>query len=109
MPEDVLIAITLKGRDEKGDETSQRYTCSFIPWGVLKRTMRFAKLNEGTEVGVETLDEMCAIVVELFGHQFTAEELEAGAAISDVIDVFTAITKHALALMPANPQTPPAG
>jgi len=58
---------------------------------------------------VETLDEMCAIVVELFGHQFTAEELDAGAEITDVIAVFTAITKHAAAMMPANPQTPPAG
>lgn len=108
MPEEAVISLTLKQRGEQG-EVKRVFTRSFIPWGVLKRTMKFAKLNENADIGVETLDEMCAIVVELFGHQFTAEELDAGAEITDVIAVFTAITKHAAAMMPANPQTPPAG
>ena len=108
MPEDgAVISLTLNKRNENGEE-QRTFTRSFIPWGVLKRTMKFAQLNATAEIGIETLDEMCAILVELFGHQFTAEELEAGADIVDVIAVFTAITKRAAAMMPANPQTPPA-
>lgn len=104
MPEP--IQITLYGED---DEPIKTYTRSIIPWGLLKKAAKLSSLigENAEDAGVEAaVSEVSAFVVEIFGNQFTVEELEQGADVGEIVAVLQAIVARASGLVKANPTLP---
>lgn len=99
-------AIRLTFYDES-DEVIREYSRIIIPWGILKRALRLAKDNNLEEPDEALLDELSALVVEVFGGVFTADELEKHADMMDIISVFQQVISKARNVIPENP-TPPA-
>mgnify|MGYP005813743775 CR=1 FL=1 len=103
------IVLTLY--DPKTDELKARYQRSFIPWKVLKEAVKISSLTSGkkndeTEYSEEMVDQISNLVISVFGDQFSREDLENGADITELIAVFNQIIAKANGIQ-ANP--PPAG
>lgn len=99
------ITLTLYGAN---DEVVGEYSRTIIPWGILKRAIRLSKSMDKENPADEDMDAIAGLVVEVFGNQFTVEDLSNGADVSEMVTVLTAIMSKANAVMPANP-TKPAG
>jgi hypothetical protein len=98
------ITLTLyDAQDEKVGE----FTRTIIPWGILKRAVRLSKTMNKEDPSEEDMDALAGLVVEIFGNQFSVEDLDNGADVSEMVAVLTAIMSKANAVMP-NP-TRPAG
>jgi hypothetical protein len=106
MPEP--IKLTLYGQD---DEELKTYERRIVPWGLLKKASRLAgQLDVGAEgaEGAEALiSDVSQFVVEVFGGQFTVEELEAGADLGEILSVMQAIVSRASGMVKANPTLRP--
>lgn len=99
------IEITLYGPD---DEVIKDFSKLVVPWKILKRAMRLIKLQNKDEADLteEDIDSIADLVVEAFGGQFTRQDLDNGADISDMMSVLQMIVNKAQGLLPN--QTPPA-
>lgn len=95
------IKITLY--ESGNQEVKQEYSCLIIPWGVLKKAIALTKSIDEENVGVEDLDAIAALVVQAFGNQFTVQDLDAGADISEMLTVLQSIVARAGALITENP------
>lgn len=106
MPEP--IKLTLYGEN---DEEIKTYERRIVTWGLLKKASRLAGQMdggaEGTEGAEALVSEVSQFVVEVFGGQFTVEELEAGADLGEVMAVLQAIVSRASSLVKANPTPRP--
>lgn len=101
MPE--LMRITLY--DPETNEVKGEFSRSIVPWGIMKRAIRLAgKLDKG-QMTDDVVDELTGLVVDVFGRQFTAADLENGAEVSEMLTVLNTVIAKAGALAP-NP-TPP--
>jgi hypothetical protein len=103
---EILAPIELKlyGSD---DEVKATYHRSKIPWGLLKKAVRLANLNLNPDsLSEEDVDAIAGLVVEVFGDQFTIEDLDAGADLNEMLAVVQAIVKRASSLVKANPIPP---
>lgn len=99
------ICITLYGADDEPIKTYERYT---LPWGILKRALRFAKTAGNLDdVSEDLIDEMGGVVCQVFGEQFTLQELEAGADAGEILSVFQQIVSRARSLVPESSSTDP--
>lgn len=121
------ITLTLYG---PGDEKLKTYERSIIPWGVLKKATRLAKLIEDQEIDSDSAEEktqpkkwlsflakdkpeptteeqqmeaISQFVVDLFGNQFTVKELESGADVGEIMTVFQAVLTRANGAVQSNP------
>lgn len=109
----------------KNDEPAREFSRSFIPWALLRKASRladqmgdekpakkkrwFSFLLPEKDLSPEE-QQMLLIsefVVELFGHQFSVQELENGADIGEVMSVFQSILTRANATVRGNPTPPP--
>jgi len=99
------ITLTLYGAN---DEKVGEYSRTIIPWGILKRAIRLSKSMDKENPTDEDMDALAGLVMEVFGNQFTVEDLDNGADVSEMVAVLTAIMSKANAVMPKNP-TQPAG
>jgi|SRR5271157_1311203 len=99
------IQITLYGPD---DEVIKECSKLVVPWKILKRAMRLIQLQNKNETDLteEDIDSIADLVVEAFGNQFTRQDLDDGADITDMMSVLQMIVNKAQGLIP-NP-TPPA-
>ena len=80
---------------DKDNEEKARFTRSFVPWKMLKKAI---KINQGLnpdEMTEADIDAVASLVVEVFGDQFTIEELDNGADVSDMLAVLQAIIARA--------------
>ena len=90
-----------------GDEKKNEYRRLIVPWGFLKRAVRLSKnLGNGKKVEEDQLDEIADLLVEFFGNQFTREDLEKGADLTEILTCFNSIVAKARGLIPNAP--PPA-
>ncbi len=106
MPEP--ISIKLYGPD---DEELKTCTRSVIPWGILKKAIRINQTigkKAGGDLDEEDVDALAGLVVEIFGDQFTVEDLDKGADVSEMMAVIQAIVARAGALVQADPTAPSA-
>ncbi len=53
------------------------------------------------------IDALLGLVVEVFGNQFTVEELRVGADVSEIMTVLTAIIARSGTIIARNPTRPP--
>jgi phosphoribosylanthranilate isomerase len=92
--------------DPETNEVKQTYTRSFIPWAILKKAMRMQKMLAG-EMSEETVDELAALVVAVFGDQFTVAEASNGADIGEMATVIRAIISRAGSFVEGKTENPP--
>lgn len=110
MPKKVGTPIQLTLYDpDNGDEVAvingrpAEFSRLIVPWGLLKRVMIFLKstdVSEPTSLTEENIDMMSALIVELFGNQFTITDVERGADVTDMISVLQMVTAKAQGILP---------
>ena len=96
------MVIHLYGED---NEVTKTVTRSFVPWKLLKEAVKIASHLKPDEMGDEDVDALAGLVVAIFGDQFTVEELNNSADISEMIAVLNQIVSKASSGM-ANPIQP---
>jgi hypothetical protein len=103
------IVLTLY--DPETDEVKATYRRSFVPWKLLKEAVAITRqLNPQkggeSEISSETLDQVAGLIVAVYGNQFTLEDLENGADVTEMISVINQVIAKVNGLS-TNP--PPAG
>lgn len=78
----------------ENDEIKAEFQRLIIPWGMLKRALKFKGLNEAN-IDEQTFDELAGFVCELFGNKVTRQDIESGADISEVFAVIQAVVTRA--------------
>ena len=79
---------------DENDEVKLECKRLIIPWGMLKKALKLAKLEENQNQE-EMFDDVANLIVEIFGNKFTLEDLEKGADIGEVFAVFKSIVSKA--------------
>ncbi len=105
MAENLRPAISIRLYDE--DNEYQEFTRFFIPWKLLKIAIKLSKQLEDknlSELDEDTVDSLANLVVEVFGGQFTLEELNEKADVTEMITVIQTIVARASST--ANPTEP---
>lgn len=97
------ITIHLYGPDNEIKKTFNR---SFIPWKVLKKAVKISKELKADQMTEGDIDSLADLVVAAFGDQFTVEELNDGAEVSEMMLVLNQVVSRAS--MTINPTPPPA-
>ena len=97
MSNPVPMKITLY--DPETNEVKQEFTRLFVPWKLFKRALSIAKVMNKEDFGIEdmddsTVDELAGLVVAVFGNQFTIDQLDDGASISEMFTVIKAIVAN---------------
>jgi hypothetical protein len=96
------IKITLYGPNQEAD---REIVARFVPWGILKKAVALTKeLDAANEVEVDAIADL---VVQTFHGQLTAEELNAGADLGEMLAVLQSIVARASGMMQANPTNLP--
>lgn len=81
---------------DENDEVIHTYSKSIVRWGILKQAIKLAKiLDESGGFGDSDMDAISAFVCRLFDDQFTVEELENGAEVSEIMACFRAVVRRA--------------
>lgn len=89
--------------DPETSEVKAEHTRLFVPWKVLKAAVRLMKSFNREEPTEEDLDQMAALIVEVFGGKFTVDELNEGADVGEMMAVLTAVISHASGGMKKGP------
>lgn len=99
------ITINLYGLN---DEIKKTFTRSIIPWGILKKAVKLSKdLKDGDAISDEEVDALAQFVVDVFGDQFTLDELNDGADLGEMMTVMKNIMTRAGAIVKENPTSAP--
>jgi len=91
------IQITLY--DPETDEVKGTYSRSYVPWKILKRAIRLQNSLDMESLSEEDLDQLTMLVVDVFGDKFTADDLEEGADIGEMMAVLVAVISRAGSVM----------
>jgi 23S rRNA G2069 N7-methylase RlmK/C1962 C5-methylase RlmI len=92
--------------DPVTNEEIKTYTRSFLPWKLLKTAIRLSKGFDAENLSEKDLDQLAGLVVDVFGNQFSVEDLNNGSDVGEMATVLQAIMTRASSLMPANPTRP---
>ncbi|WP_213950376.1 phage tail assembly chaperone G [Tepidanaerobacter syntrophicus] len=76
------IVLKINGKDKT-------YTAGFISARMVRRTIEVSKEINFDNITPEELDKLMDYIVELFGNQFTRDELYDGLASKDLIPTIT--------------------
>lgn len=93
--------------DKETNEQGKTFTRAFIPWKLMKRVAKLMKVF-GDDFSIDKLDEEAAdaitnLIVDIFGGQFTKEELEDCTDLFENVTVLQQIFTKMNGSMPANP------
>ncbi len=94
------MTITLYAED---NEVKATYTRTFVPWRLLKMAVRLVKRLNLNDLSEEDIDLLSALVIDVFGNQFSVEDLDNGADVTDMVSVLTTIMNKASGLNPTKP------
>jgi hypothetical protein len=81
--------------DPQTDEVKAEHTRMFVPWKILKASVRLTKEMNKEQPTEEDLDQMAALIVEVFGNKFSVDELNEGADVGEMMAVLKAVISHA--------------
>lgn len=83
--------------DPKTDEVIATYTRTIVPWGLLKKAIKMEALLTGGDGDVteQDIDSIAGLVCEVFGNQFSIEQVDQGVDISEMETVITGILNRA--------------
>jgi aspartate ammonia-lyase len=87
---------------DENSEPIKTYKCLVIPWGMLKKALSLQKYisKESEEFDDGIVDAMAQFVCDLYRDQFTVEDLNNGADLTEVMAAISAVVSHAGALNP---------
>jgi len=95
------IRLTIYNEDS---EPVKDLSQSIVPWGVMKKAVRLVKSLQGLAdksdaeilAGMtdDDIDNLTGLVISVFGGRVTAEELERGATINEMLSVLNQIVSH---------------
>ena len=88
-----VIKLTLY--DPATSEVRREFTRLFVPWKLLKAAVRMSKTLAPEQMTEADVDSLAALVIETFGNQFTLDELNEGADISEMVTVLNQIVAKA--------------
>ena len=103
MAQNAVMKITLY--DENSEE-KKTFTRTFVPWRLLKKAIQLSKTLNLEQVSEEDLDSLAGLVVEAFGDQFSLDELNDGADITEMVTVLQIIMTRAGGSLGGNPTKP---
>lgn len=87
---------------DENDEEKETYKRMIIPWGMLKRALKFKDLDE-SNMNEKSFDELANFVCELFCNKFTTKDIDKYADVTQVFAVFRAVVARAQGYFPQNP------
>ncbi len=96
------MVINFYGKD---NEVEASFTRSFVPWKLLKVAIKLSKSMDSENMSEEDADALGGLVVAVFGDQFSTQDLDDKADVSEMIAVLQQIVATAGG-KPGNP-TPP--
>lgn len=106
-----VTPIKLTLYDPETSEVKREFTRTFIPWRLLKSAIKLSKslhnLDENNLTD-EDVDAIASLVVDVFGNQFTIDELNDGADLAEMMSVMQAVVSRARGATPGNPPKPAA-
>ena len=73
----------------KLDNKDKTFTAGFISARMVRRTIAISRDINFDNISPEELDKLMDYIVELFGNQFTRDELYDGLASKDLIPIIT--------------------
>ncbi|MEY9096287.1 phage tail assembly chaperone G [Paenibacillus sp. RC84] len=76
------LTLKIKGADKI-------FVAPFISGLMLRRALELMKSNKINDLDAETLDELVQFVVDLYGGQFTVDELYAGVESTELVPVIS--------------------
>lgn len=87
------------------DNEFQEFTRLFVPWKLLKVAVRLSKelSLDPDNISEEDADALASLVVEVFGNQFSIDDLNEKADITDMISVLKTIVNKATGSNPTLP------
>jgi len=97
------MQITLYDDDSEPIKT---YSRGFVPWRLLKKAVKLSNTLDAESLKEEDLDNLAGLVCEVFGNQFSIEELNDQADVSEMMTVLTAIVGAAGKSFAGNPTIP---
>jgi len=91
--------------DPETNEVKATYSRMLVPWKVLKMAVRLAKTMNAENMTEDDVDALAGMIVEVFGNQFSVQDLNEGADIGEMMTVLNTIIAKARGGMP-NPTQP---
>ena len=91
---------------DKNDEEVAVFSRSFIPWKVLKKAVKLIKQIDQEDLTEEDINLIASLITEVFGDQFTVEQLDEGADLGEMLSVLQNVIARTNGIS-LNP-TPPA-
>ena len=93
--------IVLKFYNPETSDEEKTFTRSFIPWKLMKQAAKLMKAGvDFDNLDEKSIDEINGLIVDIFGGQFTAQELEEHAEISEVVTALKTIVTKISGMMP---------
>ena len=83
---------------DKDNEVKKEVTRSFVPWRMLKKALKIWKAIDENNLKEEDIDAIAALVVDVFGDQFSIEELDDQVDVGDMMAVLKTIIAKAQAI-----------
>lgn len=87
--------MTITLYDPVTSEVKNTFTRLFVPWKLLKKAVQLSKSLNAENLTEADVDTIAALVVEAFGNQFTVDELNEGADLSEMMTVLQTIVSKA--------------
>jgi hypothetical protein len=81
--------------DPETNEVKSTHTRLFVPWKLLKVAVKISKSLDPENMTDENVDELAALVVEVFGNKFSIADLNEGADVSEMVTVLNTIIAKA--------------
>jgi hypothetical protein len=99
--------ITIQFYDKETNEPKKAFTRTFIPWKLLKRVSKLMKVFGNDfdldKLDDESVDEISNLIVDIFGGQFTREELEDCTDLPEMVVVLQSVLGKVNHAMNPNP------
>lgn len=83
--------VTLTLYNPETNEAIKTYSRGFIPWKLVKRSVQLMKTLDAENLTEADVDALGSLVCEVFGNQFTLEQLNDGADVSEMMTCVSAI------------------
>ncbi len=85
------------------EDNAKEFTRAFVPWKLLKLSLRVAKQLDGkstAEMNEEDLDALSGLIAEAFGNKFSITDLDNGGDVTEMMAVMQNIIARAQGTRP---------
>lgn len=90
---------------DENSEVTAEFRRSFVPWKLLKKAISLSKKLNPDDMSDEDVDALASLVVEVFGNQFSVDQINNGADVGEMVTVLNTIVSKATNAL-GNPTRP---